>query len=148
KYRGGFEAIGILPARPALADVCHPTRTPTRPSRRPESADHVSSTRGRSRAPRRCCRCPGQSSAPARAPRLATGRESSPNTGDLSGTASGRAVPGPCHGMAWTDPNQVPDSPVQVHRRTENGEAPRWQGATTENIGNKCVHDEVLGILE
>jgi hypothetical protein len=25
---------------------------------------------------------------------------------------------------------------VQVHRRTENGEAPRWQGATTENIGN------------
>jgi hypothetical protein len=25
---------------------------------------------------------------------------------------------------------------VQVHRCTENGEAPRWQGATTENIGN------------
>jgi len=25
---------------------------------------------------------------------------------------------------------------VEVHRRTENGEAPGWQGATTENIGN------------
>jgi hypothetical protein len=25
---------------------------------------------------------------------------------------------------------------VQRHRRTENGEAPGWQGATTENIGN------------
>src|SRR5712691_11609289 len=26
-------------------------------------------------------------------------------------------------------------SVVQLHRRTESGEAPRWQGATTENIG-------------
>jgi len=25
---------------------------------------------------------------------------------------------------------------VQHHRRTENSEAPGWQGATTENIGN------------
>jgi hypothetical protein len=25
---------------------------------------------------------------------------------------------------------------VQVHRRTESGDAPGWQGATTENIGN------------
>jgi len=25
---------------------------------------------------------------------------------------------------------------VEVWRRTETGEAPRWQGATTENIGN------------
>jgi hypothetical protein len=25
---------------------------------------------------------------------------------------------------------------VQVHRRTENGEAPGWPGVTTENIGN------------
>jgi hypothetical protein len=25
---------------------------------------------------------------------------------------------------------------VQLHRRTENGEAPGWQGTTTENIGN------------
>jgi hypothetical protein len=24
---------------------------------------------------------------------------------------------------------------VQVHRRTENGDAPGWQGATTENTG-------------
>jgi hypothetical protein len=27
-------------------------------------------------------------------------------------------------------------SVVQVGRRTEIGEAPAWQGATTENIGN------------
>jgi len=27
-------------------------------------------------------------------------------------------------------------SVVQVHRCTESGEAPVWQGATTENIGN------------
>ena len=25
---------------------------------------------------------------------------------------------------------------VQLHRRTESGDAPGWQGATTENIGN------------
>jgi hypothetical protein len=25
---------------------------------------------------------------------------------------------------------------VKVQRRTETGEAPGWQGATTENIGN------------
>jgi len=25
---------------------------------------------------------------------------------------------------------------VEVWRRTETGEAPRWQGAMTENIGN------------
>jgi len=24
---------------------------------------------------------------------------------------------------------------VELHRRTENDEVPRWQGATTENIG-------------
>ena len=27
---------------------------------------------------------------------------------------------------------------VNVWRRTETGEAPRWQGATTKNIGNIC----------
>ena len=31
-------------------------------------------------------------------------------------------------------PSQQPV--VKVWRRTETGEAPRWQGATTENIGN------------
>ena len=31
--------------------------------------------------------------------------------------------------MAW-------QSVVQVHRGTESGDAPGWQGATTENIGN------------
>jgi hypothetical protein len=25
---------------------------------------------------------------------------------------------------------------VQVHRRTESGDAPGWQGVTSENIGN------------
>jgi hypothetical protein len=32
--------------------------------------------------------------------------------------------------------DHLKQSVVQLHRRTENGEAPRWQGATTENIGN------------
>ncbi len=27
-------------------------------------------------------------------------------------------------------------SVVEVRRRTEDGDAPGWQGATTENIGN------------
>ena len=28
---------------------------------------------------------------------------------------------------------------MQVHRRTENGEAPGWQGAATENIGKLAI---------
>jgi hypothetical protein len=30
-------------------------------------------------------------------------------------------------------------SVVQVHRRTENGHAPRWQGATTEKTGPRAA---------
>ena len=34
-------------------------------------------------------------------------------------------------------PSPNPEQPVvKVWRRTETGEAPRWQGAMTENIGN------------
>ena len=34
------------------------------------------------------------------------------------------------------DDQQRQQPVVEVWRRTETGEAPRWQGATTENIGN------------
>jgi hypothetical protein len=40
------------------------------------------------------------------------------------------------HIMPHRKPGGVHTIMVEVRRRTEGGEAPRWQGVTTENIGH------------
>ena len=41
-----------------------------------------------------------------------------------------------CNNVTRENVGLAEQSVVQLHRCTESGEAPGWQGATTENIGN------------